>query len=152
MLNKKGELYAEAESDRLRLGYRRGNFVRETVISSSRPARYDRNGFAYSVHLEPNEQWDAEIDVQTFALGPGGRDLRLGVTAHGNERLALQHDLQEWIAKAPKVNSEHDRVAATYRRSLVDLAALRFAPLSRGGPPPPPPARPAAAAGGANPA
>ena len=80
ILNKKGELYAEAESDRLRLGYRRGNFRRETVISSSRPARYDRNGFAYSVHLEPNEQWDAEIDVQTFAVGPGGRDLRLGVT------------------------------------------------------------------------
>ncbi|MEV4723627.1 amylo-alpha-1,6-glucosidase [Micromonospora humida] len=133
ILNKKGELYAEAESDRLRLGYRRGNFVRETVISSSRPARYDRNGFAYSVHLEPNEQWNAEIDVQTFAVGPGGRDLRLGVTAHGHERLALQHDLQEWIAKAPKVNSEHDRVAATYRRSLIDLAALRFAPLSLGG-------------------
>lgn len=71
ILNKKGELYAEAESDRLRLGYRRGNFRRETVISSSRPARYDRNGFAYSVHLEPNEEWTAEIDVQTFAIGPG---------------------------------------------------------------------------------
>ncbi|MEU1604949.1 amylo-alpha-1,6-glucosidase [Micromonospora matsumotoense] len=133
ILNKKGELYAEAESDRLRLGYRRGNFVRETVISSSRPARYDRNGFAYSVHLEPNEQWNAEIDVQTFAVGPGGRDLRLGVTVHGHERLALQHDLEEWIAKAPKVNSEHDKLAAIYRRSLIDLAALRFAPLSLGG-------------------
>ncbi|MFI9641026.1 glycogen debranching N-terminal domain-containing protein [Micromonospora sp. NPDC051925] len=133
ILNKKGELYAEAESDRLRLGYRRGNFRRETVISSSRPARYDKHGFAYSVHLEPNEQWTAEIDVQTFAIGPGGRDLRLGLTVHGHERLALQHDLEEWIAKSPKLNSEHEQLAATYRRSLVDLAALRFAPLSLGG-------------------
>ncbi|MFG3707934.1 glycogen debranching N-terminal domain-containing protein [Micromonospora sp. NPDC047670] len=133
ILNKKGEIYTEVETDRLRLGYRRGNFTRETVISASPPARYDRNGFAYTIHLEPNEQWEARIDVKTLALGPGGRDLRMGLRAHGTERLALQHDLEEWIARAPKVNSQHDRVAATYRRSMIDLAALRFSPLSLGG-------------------
>ncbi|WP_405090919.1 amylo-alpha-1,6-glucosidase [Micromonospora sp. NBC_01392] len=133
ILNKKGELYAEAESDRLRLGYRRGNFKRETVLSANQPARYDSRGFAWSIHLEPNEQWDVLIDVQTFAIGPGGRDLRMGLRAHGTERLALQHDLEEWIDQAPKVNSEHGGVSATYQRSLVDLAALRFSPLSLGG-------------------
>ncbi|MDH6460066.1 glycogen debranching enzyme [Micromonospora sp. A200] len=133
ILNKKGEIYTEVEADRLRLGYRRGNFKRETVISASRPARYDKNGFAFSVHLEPNEQWDTAIQVDTSALGPGGRDLRMGVRAHSTERLALEHDLQEWVAKAPKVNSEHPELASTYRRSLIDLAALRFSPLSLGG-------------------
>ncbi|MEU7974074.1 glycogen debranching N-terminal domain-containing protein [Micromonospora sp. NPDC049089] len=133
ILNKKGEIYTEVESDRLRLGYRRGNFRRETVISSSTSARYDSKGFSYTVHLEPNEQWDASIDVQTYAVGPGGRDLRFGLRKHGTERLALQHDLEQWIADAPKVNSEHGRVASTYRRSLIDLAALRFSPLSLGG-------------------
>ncbi|MFI7021933.1 amylo-alpha-1,6-glucosidase [Micromonospora sp. NPDC049900] len=133
ILNKKGETYAEVESDLLRIGYRRGNFRRETVISSSEPTRYDRNGFSYTIHLEPNEQWHTTIDVQTLALGPDHRDLRIGLQVHGTERLALQHDLEEWIAKAPKVNSEHGRVAATYQRCIVDLAALRFAPLSLGG-------------------
>ncbi|MBL6277378.1 amylo-alpha-1,6-glucosidase [Micromonospora fiedleri] len=133
ILNKKGESYAEAEPDQLRLGYRRGNFRRETLISSSEPASYDRNGFSYRVHLEPNEQWDTDIHVRTHALGPGGRDLRIGLRVHGTERLALQHDLEEWIAKAPKVNSEHGELCSTYRRCLVDLAALRFAPLSLGG-------------------
>ncbi|WP_341717288.1 glycogen debranching N-terminal domain-containing protein [Micromonospora sp. FIMYZ51] len=133
ILNKKGEIYTEVESDRLRLGYRRGNFNRETIISSSVPARYDRNGFAYSIHLEPNEQWHTAIDVQTRALGPGGRDLRMGLRVHGAERLALEQDLEEWIANAPKVNSEHDQLAATYRRCMIDLAALRFSPLSLGG-------------------
>ncbi|MEV4465409.1 glycogen debranching N-terminal domain-containing protein [Micromonospora echinofusca] len=133
ILNKKGELYTEVEPDRLRLGYRRGNFTRETVISSSPAPRYDRRGFAYSIHLQPNERWEAEIDVKTLALSPGGRDLRMGLRAHTTERLALQHDLEEWIARAPKVNSQHDRVASTYRRSLIDLAALRFSPLSLGG-------------------
>ncbi|MEU9514101.1 glycogen debranching N-terminal domain-containing protein [Micromonospora sp. NPDC048169] len=133
ILNKKGEHYAEADPDRLRLGYRRGNFRRETFVSANRPARYDQRGFAWSIRLEPNEQWDAVIDVQTFAIGPGGRDLRMGLRAHGTERLALQHDLEEWISRAPKLNSEHEELAATYRRSLVDLAALRFSPLSLGG-------------------
>ncbi|MGC4744647.1 glycogen debranching N-terminal domain-containing protein [Micromonospora sp. DT201] len=133
ILNKKGEIYTEVEPDRLRLGYRRGNFQRETVISSSMAARYDNKGFAYTVHLEPNEQWETAIDVQTQAVGPGGRDLRFGLRVHGNERLALQHDLEQWIADAPKVNSQHGRVASTYRRSLIDLAALRFSPLSLGG-------------------
>ncbi|MEU8370714.1 amylo-alpha-1,6-glucosidase [Micromonospora tulbaghiae] len=133
ILNKKGEHYAEAEPDRLRLGYRRGNFRRETLVSADQPARYDQRGFAWSVRLEPNEQWDAVIDVQTFAIGPGGRDLRMGLRAHGTERIALQHDLEEWISRAPKLNSEHEELAATYRRSLVDLAALRFSPLSLGG-------------------
>ncbi|MEU4776624.1 glycogen debranching N-terminal domain-containing protein [Micromonospora sp. NPDC023633] len=133
ILNKKGEIYTEVESDRLRLGYRRGNFIRETLISASPAPRYDRKGFAYSIHLQPNERWESEIDVRTMALSPGGRDLRMGLRAHTTERLALQHDLEEWIARAPKVNSQHDRVASTYRRSLIDLAALRFSPLSLGG-------------------
>ncbi|MEH0936072.1 amylo-alpha-1,6-glucosidase [Micromonospora psammae] len=133
IVNKKGEIYTEVEPDRLRLGYRRGNFRRETVISSAGSARYDKNGFTYTVHLEPNGQWDTEIDVQTHAVGPGGRDLRMGLRAHGTERLALQHDLEEWIARAPKVNTEHEQLASTYKRSLIDLAALRFSPLSLGG-------------------
>ncbi|GGM18846.1 MULTISPECIES: amylo-alpha-1,6-glucosidase [Micromonospora] len=130
ILNKKGEHYTEVEPELLRLGYRRGNFRRETVISSSGPARFDRQGFTYTIHLEPNEEWHTEIDVQTFAVGPGGRDLRMGVQAHGHERLALQHDLEQWIANAPKVNSECEHLGRTYQRSLVDLAALRFSPLS----------------------
>ncbi|MGS2616935.1 amylo-alpha-1,6-glucosidase [Micromonospora sp. LZ34] len=133
ILNKKGELYSEAEANCLRLGYRRGNFRRETRISSSAPARYDRQGFAYTIHLEPNEQWGTSIMVHTLAIGPGGRDLRMGLRAHGTERLALQHDLEKWIAEAPKVNSQHGRLASTYRRSLIDLAALRFSPISLGG-------------------
>ncbi|SCE83829.1 Glycogen debranching enzyme (alpha-1,6-glucosidase) [Micromonospora viridifaciens] len=133
ILNKKGEIYSEAEPDRLRLGYRRGNFRRETIISASVPARYDRDGFAWTIHLEPNEQWETEIGVRTTAIGPGGRDLRMGLRAHDTARQALEHDLKEWIARAPKVNSEHGELASTYRRSLIDLAALRFSPISLGG-------------------
>ncbi|WDZ84928.1 glycogen debranching N-terminal domain-containing protein [Micromonospora cathayae] len=130
ILNKKGESYTEAEADRLRLGYRRGNFNRETVITSSEPARFDARGFAYTVRLEPNEQWTSRIDVDTLVLGPGGRPVPMGARVHGTGQISLQQDLQEWLANAPKVNCEWETLARTYRRSLVDLAALRFGPIS----------------------
>ncbi|MFI0795681.1 glycogen debranching N-terminal domain-containing protein [Micromonospora rubida] len=133
ILNKKGETYAEAEADRLRLGYRRGNFRRETLISSSQTARYDRNGFTYSVHLEPNTQWSTDIDVHTVVLGPASEDLRMELRVPSRDQPSLQRGLEEWIAAAPKVNSECEHLARTYRRSLVDLAALRFSPLSLSG-------------------
>ncbi|SCL41647.1 Glycogen debranching enzyme (alpha-1,6-glucosidase) [Micromonospora pallida] len=130
ILNKKGELYTDVQPDRLRLGYRRGNFNRETVVTSSEAARFDARGLAYSVRLEPNEQWNTQIEVHTLIPVPGGRELRLGVRAHTTERLALEHDLQQWLAQAPKVNCEWETLARTYQRSLVDLAALRFVPTS----------------------
>ncbi|MFE0593087.1 glycogen debranching N-terminal domain-containing protein [Micromonospora echinospora] len=130
ILNKKGELYTDVQPDRLRLGYRRGNFNRETVVTSSETARFDARGLTYSVRLKPNEQWRTRIEVDTLILGQGGRDIRFGARAHGEDRLALQHDLQEWIARAPKVNCEWETLARTYQRSLIDLAALRFVPTS----------------------
>jgi glycogen debranching enzyme len=37
-------------------------------------------------------------------------------------------DLDRWLREAPRIESDSDSLKATYRRSLVDLAALRFSP------------------------
>ena len=42
-------------------------------------------------------------------------------------------NLDTWIAGAPRVECDWDPLQATYRRSLVDLAALRFSPPIAGG-------------------
>ena len=36
--------------------------------------------------------------------------------------------LPQWLAAAPRVDTDWDDLRATYRRSNVDLAALRFYP------------------------
>ena len=84
ILNKKGEIYTEVESDRLRLGYRRGNFIRGDADLRRPPPRYDSKGFAYSIHLEPNEQWEAEIDVRPRRRPgrPGPADRAAGAARH----------------------------------------------------------------------
>src|SRR5687767_4737327 len=41
-------------------------------------------------------------------------------------------DLQRWVADAPQLDCDWESVCATYKRSLVDLAALRFSPAVAG--------------------
>jgi glycogen debranching enzyme len=45
----------------------------------------------------------------------------------------MQKNLERWLAEAPRLECDWDPLNATYRRSLVDLAALRFSPLTAGG-------------------
>ena len=45
----------------------------------------------------------------------------------------MQVDLERWLADAPRLECDWDPLKATYRRSLVDLAALRFSPPVAGG-------------------
>ena len=45
----------------------------------------------------------------------------------------MERSLDRWLNDAPRLESDSDSLKATYRRSLVDLAALRFSPPIAGG-------------------
>jgi glycogen debranching enzyme len=45
----------------------------------------------------------------------------------------MKRNLEKWIADAPRLECDDGELKATYRRSLVDLAALRFSPPIAGG-------------------
>ena len=45
----------------------------------------------------------------------------------------MERSLDRWLDDAPRLESDSDSLKATYRRSLVDLAALRFSPPIAGG-------------------
>ena len=45
----------------------------------------------------------------------------------------MAQSLEDWIDEAPHLECDWEPLKATYRRSLVDLAALRFSPLIAGG-------------------
>ena len=55
-----------------------------------------------------------------------------GRPATRGSRSKARHDmargLEKWLAKAPRLECDDDALRVTYHRSLVDLAALRFAP------------------------
>jgi glycogen debranching enzyme len=130
-LKKKGTYHTRVDHGRLILGYRREEFNRETWISSSAPAKLDEGGLAFEVELEPHGEWTTDLDVVAAVSVMGTRRDRPKYGRH--ERRAqpdMARSLDEWMADAPRLESDSDSLKATYRRSLVDLAALRFSPMS----------------------
>ena len=126
-LEKKGSYSARVEKGRLLLGYRRETFERQTAISASAPAKLDKKGLTFAVRIDPHSQWTTDLDVAI--AGVGGHNLR--PKYERGERRArpnMERSLERWLRDAPRLESDSDALKATYRRSLVDLAALRFSP------------------------
>ncbi len=129
-LAKKGTYSARAEKGQLVLGYERDTFRRATVISTPTPAQIDEESLTFAVVLEPHGGWTTELRVEPAVPGMGqGRALR----GRGRPRVSMQKNLARWLAEAPRLECDWDPLKVTYRRSLVDLAALRFSPLTAGG-------------------
>jgi glycogen debranching enzyme len=126
---KKGTVVNRVEDGRLVLGYRRGRFARDTVISTTVPAQLDEHGLTFAVHIEPHQEWTTQLRVVPVQIRRGGKPAPVtsGWRAGPHER-DMAADLTRWLSDAPRLECDWDPLKETYRRSLVDLAALRFTP------------------------
>jgi glycogen debranching enzyme len=133
-LTKKGEFYHRVESHRLVLGYRREKFIRETLITASANADIDEHGLNFAVHIEPHSKWMTGLDV---AIGLGGLAINLDETKSGHRDQQVGADVKRSLEKLsealPRLSCDWPSLQVTYNRSLVDLAALRFYPLTLSG-------------------
>jgi len=133
-LKKKGKYSTRVEKSCLVLEYVRDTFRRDTTISSTEPAKYDPNGFAFAVTIPAHSEWRTTLEV-TAGL-PISSDVGTNVVAAKAKRRAkpdMQRDLDRWLEAAPRLSADSSDLERTYRRSLVDLAALRFSPLTASG-------------------
>jgi glycogen debranching enzyme len=133
-LDKKGEVYRRADADgTLTLGYRRDNYCRETRIESTAPAGIDDRGLRFHVHLEPKAEWSTSLKIWAVT-DPGRQDLRDRSGLKGTSLLetddetarAMAGGLRGWLKDAPRLSCSWEPLEHIYRRSLIDLAALRF--------------------------
>jgi glycogen debranching enzyme len=125
-LKKTGDLYRELRDGGLVLGYRRGDFVRETVILPSAPATIDEHGLSFEVSIGPHGRWETCLDVVPVA-DVAARPKHGHGSMHA-PRPNMSESLSQWIDDAPRLESSWDKLGHIYWRSLVDLAALRFYP------------------------
>ena len=121
-LTKTGQLYRQREHNGVTLGYVRGDFRRETYIHA-RDGFFTEQSLTFRVALEPRETWSQTVYVTVGTA----RDDPLPQRVH---RPDMPASLEEWVAAAPKVDTDWHELRQVYRRSLVDLAALRFYPES----------------------
>ena len=128
-LPKKGKLYSRVEDRHIVLGYQREKFNRETWITSSEPADLDDHGLTFHVHLAPHGEWSTQLDVLLAHSVMGTRETHTKYhSAREHAKPALSASLEAWLDAAPHLASEWEPLPVTYKRSLVDLAALRFYP------------------------
>jgi glycogen debranching enzyme len=132
-LAKKGKYSARVDDGRLMLAYERETFGRATIISASTTAELDPNGLTFTLQIEPHGAWTTELQVAITALIGSGTWRRPGERKGQRARPNMERNLERWLAEAPRLESDLDSLKATYRRSLVDLAALRFSPPIAGG-------------------
>jgi glycogen debranching enzyme len=130
-LKKKGEFYQRIESDRLVLGYRREQVIRETSITSSARADIDEHGLSFSVHIEPHGEWTASLEVVTVLVGFGeNHEETTGGHGGPQARSEMRRSLEKLGEAVPRLSCDWPSLQVTYRRSLIDLAALRFFPIT----------------------
>ncbi|HME04376.1 MAG TPA: glycogen debranching N-terminal domain-containing protein [Solirubrobacteraceae bacterium] len=127
-LKKKGKYSARIGKGDLLLEYERETFRRGTLISATAPAKIDGDGLTFTASIEPHGIWRTDLQVSTELPGWGG-----GKAAQGRARKNMQHRLERWLDEAPELQCDSEPLRDTYRRSLVDLAALRFSPPVAGG-------------------
>jgi glycogen debranching enzyme len=126
-LEKKGKYSSRVEDGKLVLSYRREKYHRSTEISASAPSRIDKKGLTFEIHLDPHGEWNTEIEVAARLL-PAGTQRGSAAPAVKARRESMHQNLQRWIRDAPRIESDREPLKTTYRRNLVDLAALRYSP------------------------
>jgi glycogen debranching enzyme len=128
-LAKKGQLYKKVTDGSLTLGYKRETFDRKTIITTDMPAEVREDGLVFKVHLPAQSTWTTCLDVapamHRTLEDAAPRAKRAADAAELNPTMGK--NLDEWVASAPRLVTTWEPLQETYRRSLVDLAALRFA-------------------------
>ena len=130
-LVKKGRYYLRPGSGVLVIGYERDTYRRETEIHAADATDIAEDAITFDVTIDGHSQWTTELRVVPRLLRADGRPL---VTSrrNGHGQQDLLDRLQRWIGGAPRLVSDWEPLGTTYRRSLVDLAALRFSPTIAG--------------------
>jgi glycogen debranching enzyme len=133
-LQKKGSYSARVEDGGLVLAYRRETLSRSTEIRTSQPCAVDSRGLTFEITLEPHGTWKAGLDVTATVFEmddeESGAPTLASQTRQESQNMA--DNLGRWLAEAPRLESDWDPLEIIYRRSLIDLAALRFSPVGAG--------------------
>jgi glycogen debranching enzyme len=122
-----GTTSVETGDGTLTIWHDRDGVRRGTRLTWSAPGRIADGTIQFEITLAPRGDWGACLDISCIVddqeYGP-----RVGHGGFGKLEPQMPRTLQAWLADAPTIETDSDLVKHTYRRSLVDLAALRFRP------------------------
>nr|QLK01707.1 amylo-alpha-1 [Micromonospora carbonacea] len=128
---KVGTTSVHRENGVLRFRYERGGFRRDTIISSTAEAEVDDAGMTFDIHLEPRSSWHTELHVQpVIQESLAENNKTIWAAYRSRSRPKLRQDLERWLKRAPTLICDYEPLQTAYERSLIDLAAMRYASLT----------------------
>lgn len=105
--------------------YKRDSFYRETRIEFSQPAKLSKKSAEFRVHIPPKGTWSMSIHIDLITEN----DARVGrkdCSALQEAKDEMEKALHKWEEDIPKLHASDDRWNHVYKRSCIDLAALRI--------------------------
>ncbi|WDZ85547.1 glycogen debranching N-terminal domain-containing protein [Micromonospora cathayae] len=130
---RQGRVAASVAPGQLRLTYHRDQFRRETVISTSAPGQIDERGITFTIRVPPHGEWTTRLTVVTVIYGARGEDVRATLPLGGGRTAAaIEQEQQDLLARAPSLGCDCQPLGTAYRRSLSDLASLRYESIALG--------------------
>ncbi|MEH1011945.1 glycogen debranching N-terminal domain-containing protein [Micromonospora sp. CPCC 206060] len=128
---KKGRTCAVVGENHLLLRYERQSFRREVNITTTEPGAIDEHGMTFRITIPPHGEWSTRLHLTTRVLGAGGRDFRDSLRMQrSRSKEEMEQELDQWLAQAPRLGSDCEPLSTAYRRSLIDLAALRYTSIT----------------------
>ncbi|MEO3745623.1 glycogen debranching N-terminal domain-containing protein [Plantactinospora sp. B5E13] len=125
-----GQTVRMVEDGRLRFCHQRNRHVAETIVTSTEPVDIDESGLTFRIELGAHGTWTTTLYAVGIIRGAGGRDVRESVRGYTEVRPEKRQELAEWLARAPQLVCDSEALQRTYRRSMIDLAALQYTGLT----------------------
>ena len=119
----------DTDGDRVVYRYRSEGFTRATTLRFSEPAEVGESRARWHVRVAARGHWSTCVDVSCTDKD-GEHGPRVGHRGFGQLKPDMPMTLEQWLADAPTVHTGFDPANHAYRQALLDLAALRFRPLS----------------------
>jgi glycogen debranching enzyme len=123
-----GSTSVELGEQMMTIWHDRGGHRRGTRVAWSAPARIGDGVIEFEIALAPRGEWGTCLDISCIVEGQEHQP-RVGHGGLGKLEPQMPRTLKDWLADAPALETDADRVRHTYRQSLIDLAGLRFRPL-----------------------
>ncbi|WP_431874827.1 amylo-alpha-1,6-glucosidase [Micromonospora marina] len=130
---KPGGATARVEGADLVLSYRRERFHREVRVTSSVPGAVDEQGMTFHIRVEQHAEWRTKLVAQALVVGADGRDFRESLPI-GLDRTVdqIRAERRSFVAAVPQLICDYEPLATAYKRSVRDLAALRYESITFG--------------------
>ena len=96
-----------------------------TQVILSRPGEVDGDSVAWTIELEPREEWRLDLDVYVSSDGTP-LNPRHAEQHFGSELDHVRDSLSAWQLQVPQLRGTWDPLVRSFARSVADLAALRI--------------------------